>query len=473
MTNFIKCRTAPGIFFVALMLTSGALSSARALSINLTYDSSVTSLSNASQFESAVNWAAQRIQGLITTPITVNITVKAVNGASFLGEAGPNYYDTYYSYSQIRSHLTTLASQAYLPTNDPTPTGGLYVIPNAQAKAWGTIGPSTASDGTFTINTAQSYSFDPDNRAVPGKYDFVGVAEHEITHVLGRSNGLGDLNGYLLFFPYDLYRYNSSGGKTMIWGYNDYFSMNGGVTNLQTYDSTSDSSDWWMNAVGDAFIAYTPPDTQNGFSQADFDVMYVLGYSENLATALPVMTSGTTANAVAGQPFSYTITASNGPISFGVYSGLPYWLSVNQATGVISGTPPSSGTYSMQIVAANAQGGADETLTINVSATGGASDPFNGSSLGGGYYYSTWFGTYNSQFYPWDYRTDIGFFYIDPVGASDLYLYVLNGNSSPMGWIYTTATLFPNVYSFTRNSWLYFEGNTSFYNYTTKSFENY
>ena len=103
-----------------------------------------------------------------------------------------------------------------------------------------------------------------------------------------------------------------------------------------------------------------------------------------------------------------------------------------------------------------------------------STDPFNGSSLGGGYYYSSWFGIYDPQFYPWIYRTDLGFIYVDAVGT-DLYLYVDSGNgSSSMGWVYTNQSIFPNVYSFAHNSWLYyFSGGTSFYNYTTQSFENY
>ena len=107
-------------------------------------------------------------------------------------------------------------------------------------------------------------------------------------------------------------------------------------------------------------------------------------------------------------------------------------------------------------------------------AVGGAtSDPFSGTSLGGGYYYSSWFGIYDTQFYPWDYRTDIGFIYVDPVG-SDVYLYVVNGNNGgSMGWLYTNQGVFPNVYSFSHNSWLYFEGGTSFYNYTAAGFETY
>ena len=102
-------------------------------------------------------------------------------------------------------------------------------------------------------------------------------------------------------------------------------------------------------------------------------------------------------------------------------------------------------------------------------------DPFDGSPIGGGYYFSAWFGIYDSQFYPWIYRTDLGFMYTDVSNTTDLYFYVENGNNGgSMGWIFTNQADWPNVYSFSRLSWLYFFiGGTSFYNYSTKAFETY
>ncbi len=54
--------------------------------------------------------------------------------------------------------------------------------------------------------------------------------------------------------------------------------------------------------------------------------------------AAPGITSALSTNAIFNLPFSYTITASNTPVSFNAV-GLPDGLSINPATGVISGTP--------------------------------------------------------------------------------------------------------------------------------------
>src|SRR5204863_218164 len=71
--------------------------------------------------------------------------------------------------------------------------------------------------------------------------------------------------------------------------------------------------------------------------------------------AKPVITSPLTATGQVGVAFSYQITATNNPTSFNA-TGLPAGLSVNTSTGLISGTPTTTGTSSVTISATNAGG---------------------------------------------------------------------------------------------------------------------
>jgi hypothetical protein len=83
--------------------------------------------------------------------------------------------------------------------------------------------------------------------------------------------------------------------------------------------------------------------------------------------AVPVITSATTANATVGSAFSYQITASNAPTSFGV-SGLPAGLSINATSGLISGTPAAAATATVTLSATNSVGTGTANLTLTITA---------------------------------------------------------------------------------------------------------
>jgi PKD repeat protein len=82
--------------------------------------------------------------------------------------------------------------------------------------------------------------------------------------------------------------------------------------------------------------------------------------------ATPVVSSGATAPGQVGVAFSYQITASNSPTSYGA-SGLPSGLSVNTATGLISGTPTAAGTSTATVSATNGGGTGSKAVTITIS----------------------------------------------------------------------------------------------------------
>jgi hypothetical protein len=81
---------------------------------------------------------------------------------------------------------------------------------------------------------------------------------------------------------------------------------------------------------------------------------------------LPVISSPTVATATAGSVFSYRIQASYGPTSFSA-APLPAGLSLNPATGLISGVPVASGDYLIDLAASNAVLTGNATLSLVVN----------------------------------------------------------------------------------------------------------
>jgi hypothetical protein len=83
----------------------------------------------------------------------------------------------------------------------------------------------------------------------------------------------------------------------------------------------------------------------------------------SVVAGAPVINSDTTVDAVPGEPFTYQITATNNPTSFGA-DNLPAGLMVDNVTGVISGTPTGPGVSIIPISANNADGSGQADLTM-------------------------------------------------------------------------------------------------------------
>ena len=249
------------------------------MDIQLVFDGS-TSLAP-SGFVTAMDYAASQLDKLITDPVTVSISV-SWNDTVF-GEGGPNMGQ--YSYATVvaalKAHASTPAgieAAANLPSVDPTGTGYLWVS-DAQAEALGLMTGSAGAgaDGSVTFGSSGTVlDFSTTGTSVPAnQYDFVGIAEHELTHALGRI----DSNSGQPQFIMDLYKYASPGTLQTNGANLTYISIDGGTTAVDTLSSTSDLSDWASNAVNDAFDAYAMPGVLNTISSADMTLMSALGFN--------------------------------------------------------------------------------------------------------------------------------------------------------------------------------------------------
>ena len=87
------------------------------------------------------------------------------------------------------------------------------------------------------------------------------------------------------------------------------------------------------------------------------------------AGAPPVITSALTAQASVDAPFTYQITSTHSPTSYSA-AGLPPDLTLDSATGLISGTPTTLGTFDILISATNPAGTDTKTLALTVSDAG-------------------------------------------------------------------------------------------------------
>ncbi len=91
-------------------------------------------------------------------------------------------------------------------------------------------------------------------------------------------------------------------------------------------------------------------------------------------TVAPVITSGAPDGATAGQPYSYTVAATGSPTPTFSATGPPDGLTLDGATGVVSGTPTTPGASTVTITASNGTA-PDATTDVTIAVAPAAQLP--------------------------------------------------------------------------------------------------
>lgn len=105
----------------------------------------------------------------------------------------------------------------------------------------------------------------------------------------------------------------------------------------------------------------------NNTSALNTAVFTNIGFSKAAPAGSPEISSATTATVKTGVPFSYSITASGNPTAYSA-SGLPAGLTLDAATGIITGTTSTLGQREVTLSATNSNGTGTATLILNVTS---------------------------------------------------------------------------------------------------------
>lgn len=107
--------------------------------------------------------------------------------------------------------------------------------------------------------------------------------------------------------------------------------------------------------------------TINGYDTLDYvGISEVRFIAAAPADSLPEITSPPTATGQVRVAFSYPITATSNPTSFGA-ANLPVGLQVDSASGLISGVPLASGSFNVTLLATNIFGSASTNLLLQIA----------------------------------------------------------------------------------------------------------
>jgi len=240
---------------VACAVLAG-LAPAQAVSFDLTAiaGDTLSAEQSAAFVTAAAAWSV-----VLTDPVTVRIGIgfrdlgTGTGGAAVLGATGAAFGTV--GYADLKAGLaadaTSAVDRAAVAGLPAAPPSDRIVLTYAQARAVG-FGAATASDGSIEFTSRPSIAFAATRlELTAATYDLIGVAEHEIGHLLGFQSSLDA--GTTSRTALDLFRYAGPGAPGFTAGQAAYFSVDGGGTNLGDFSvggSGQYQASHWLQGTG-------------------------------------------------------------------------------------------------------------------------------------------------------------------------------------------------------------------------------
>jgi hypothetical protein len=274
----VQASVLAGAVTLALTVTP-----ARALVIQPTFDSSITSSPNAAQIEGSINGAINAIDALYSNAITVPVDFTFNAGAAGNLLSTNQFYNSvsYATYvSELQADSAAHPSNTVLSTaianlskgNNASGASNMALSTALAAMLSGGSAPSIGSGNAPVVNinsNVTNWSYTQPSTA--GNFDLIGGLEHELDEVLGGGGAGSTLNsiggscvgapgGFFCnkYGPLDLYRYSAPNtpvfSATSASNPNSYFSVNGGVTNIVYFNQNQngDMADFAGNVADGA-----------------------------------------------------------------------------------------------------------------------------------------------------------------------------------------------------------------------------
>ena len=294
------------------------------MNFNITFDASVNSAP--AGFTTTVLGVANYYAGAFTDNVTVNLSIGygEVGGSAMpngaLGATQTYLTSTTYKslVNALKADMTSAADHgavASLPGADPTGNGH-YWVSTAEGKALG-IYSGTGLDGSVGFASTAAFDYDASNGVASGSYDFFGTVAHEFSEVMGRMLLAGSRISIFphSYTPLDLFHFASAGVRTFSGTKAGYFSVDGGATNLENFNTnpSGDYGDWSSLKGVDAFNAFATSGQVAPVSTADLTALDAIGW--NLAGV------GTNPTTSGGTVTSVQLTANTAAPSGGVEHG--------------------------------------------------------------------------------------------------------------------------------------------------------